>query len=152
MATDKNWWAPVWRGLVVDPGGKHCRQMKNAIWLFLHLVLHADRRSGRLKRKCRTIAEETGLPEATIRKWLAILKKHGYAETRSNGRCLEIVIRQWKTFPRYAEMDGQNDKTSAARLLQNGQSYMGPELEKTFVPEGKMIDDVLSNDSELKKE
>src|SRR5713226_3502721 len=97
MSTQTNWWAPVWRGLVVDPGGKHCRRMKNAVWLFLYLVLHADRRTGRLKRKCRTIAEEMGLPEATIRKWLATLRKYEYVETKNTGRCLEIVVKKWKT-------------------------------------------------------
>jgi len=96
MATQRTWWAPVWRGLVVDADGKHYRQMKNAVWLFLHLVLHADRRSGRLKRKCRTIAKEMGIPEKTVHRWLKTLKDQGYIETKNNGRCLEIGIKLWK--------------------------------------------------------
>jgi hypothetical protein len=109
MTINKTWWAPVWRGLVVDPEGKHCRRIKNAVWLFLHLVLHADRRSGRLKRKCKTVAEEMGLPEATIRKWLTTLKKNGYVETQSNGRCIEIVINKWKSLADFPSRSGQSD-------------------------------------------
>jgi hypothetical protein len=110
MGTNKTWWAPVWRGLVVEPEGKHCRQMKNAVWLFLHLVLHADRRNGRLKRKCRTIAEEMGMPEKTIQRWLRTLKNNGYIETKNTGRCLEIGIKLWKNTggkPRLATQVGQ---------------------------------------------
>jgi biotin operon repressor len=72
--------------------------MKKAVWLFLHLVLHADRRSGRLKRKYKTIAEEMGLPEKTIQRWMKTLKDNGYIETRNTGRCLEIGIKLWKSF------------------------------------------------------
>lgn len=96
MATNKTWWAPLWRGLVVDPEAKHYRRMKNAVWLFLHLVLHAERRSGRLKRKCKTIANETGVSEKTIQRWLKTLKDGGYIETKNTGRCLEIGINLWK--------------------------------------------------------
>jgi hypothetical protein len=118
MTTQKTWWAPVWRGLVVDLHGKHYRCMKNAIWLFLHLVLHADRRSGRLKRKCKTIAEEMGVPEKTIQRWLKALKDNGYIETRNTGRCLEIGIKLWKNIdgkPRLAAQVGQRWNTSSDR-------------------------------------
>src|SRR5713226_1118467 len=111
MTTNKTWWAPVWRGLVVDAEAKHCRRMKNAVWLFLHFVVHANRGTGTLKRKCRTIAEEMGLPEATIRKWLSTLKKHGYIDARNNGRCLEIVINKWKSFPHSSSGSSQSAKS-----------------------------------------
>lgn len=100
----------MWRGLVVDSEGKHYRRLKNAVWLFLHLVLHADRRSGRLKRKCKTIAEEMGVPEKTIQRWMKTLKDAGYIDTRNTGRCLEIGIKLWKSIdgnPRLPVQVGQ---------------------------------------------
>jgi hypothetical protein len=92
----KDWWAPLWRGLVVDPDAKHYRRMKSAVWLFVYLVLHADRQSGSLKRKLRTISLDTGIKARTIRGWLRCLKSSGYIETRSTGRCLVIMVVKWK--------------------------------------------------------
>lgn len=104
----------------MDAEGKHYRRVKNAIRLSLHLVLHADQGTGCLKRKYKTLAEEMGLAEGTIRKWLTTLKKHGYIEARSNGRCLEIVIKRWKTLGGYADRGCQNVTAGASRLLPNG--------------------------------
>ena len=53
MASGKNWWAPIYRGLVCDPGATHYRKMRSALWLYLFLVLHANRRTGLLMRKIR---------------------------------------------------------------------------------------------------
>ena len=92
----KDWWAPLWRGLVVDPEAKHYRRMKSALWLFIYLVLHADRQSGSLKRKLQTISLDTGIKARTIRGWLRCLRSAGYIETRSTGRCLVIVVLKWK--------------------------------------------------------
>jgi hypothetical protein len=115
MTTQKTWWAPVWRGLVVAPEAKHYRRMKNSVWLFLHLVLHADRRSGRLKRKCRTIAEEMGVPEKTIQRWMKTLKDYGYIETRNTGRCLEIGVKLWKSFLQSSNPGNQNTRNWPSR-------------------------------------
>jgi DNA-binding HxlR family transcriptional regulator len=116
MTTQKSWWAPVWRGLVVDPEGKHCRKMKNAVWLFLHLILHADRRSGQLRRKCKTVAEEMGVPEKTIQRWLKTLKANGYIETKNTGRCLEIGIKLWKNTGRSSKVSLQHGQAWPARV------------------------------------
>ena len=110
MTTNKTWWAPVWRGLVVDPEGKHHRRIKNAVWLFLYLILHADRRTGKLKRKLKTTASEMGIPQKTIQRWLKTLKDQGYIETKNTGRCLEIVINLWKNTqenPRLKDQSGR---------------------------------------------
>src|SRR5690242_9393130 len=97
----KSWWAPLWRGLVADHTGKHYRGMKSAVWLFLYLVMHADRKTGRLIRHYDTMVKETGLTRRTIRHWLAILKRHGYVTVEQTGgsRPLVIQVQKWKPLP-----------------------------------------------------
>lgn len=51
----KQWWAPVWTGLVMDAEGKHYQRMKNALWLYLYFLLTANRKTGWLVRKTGTI-------------------------------------------------------------------------------------------------
>ena len=95
MDNQKQWWAPILKGLVVDQEAKHYHKMKNAIWLFLYLLLNADR--GRvLARKLKTISSETGIKRDTILRWLNILRKHGYITTQNTGRGLLIQIREWE--------------------------------------------------------
>jgi hypothetical protein len=53
-------------------------------------------------------------PTATVRKWLAILKQHNYVETRNTGRCLEIVIKKWKSISQFSN--------SAVRVIRRGQT------------------------------
>jgi hypothetical protein len=77
---------------------------------FFHLVLQVDR---------------------TIRKWLAALKKCGYVDTKCNGRCLEIVIKKWKTLSDCADANLPNATTRGNRLPQNRQS---PGVRKTENP------------------
>jgi hypothetical protein len=151
MTTQKSWWAPIWRGLVVDADGKHCRRMKNAIWLYLHFVLHADRRTGRLKRKCGTIAVEMGMPEATIRKWLDILRHHEYIETRNTGRCLEIAINRWRTFPQLADSNAQEDQVENTRLFKSEQSVRLHDRAKILTPEENSVYRPVPNDSTIKR-
>jgi hypothetical protein len=88
------WWAPLWRGLVVPQGYKHYKAMGSALWLFSYLLLHADRKTGRLIRKLDTISREMGINQRTIRYWLGRLRKHGYITTKHTGRSLEI--QKWK--------------------------------------------------------
>jgi hypothetical protein len=92
----KDWWAPVWTGLVMDPECTHYTRMKSALWLYIYLLLNADRKTGSLKRKLRTISLDTGIKERTVKQWLSILKKNGYVEARSTGRCVYLVINKWK--------------------------------------------------------
>ena len=95
VGNKKQWWAPVWTGLVMDQEANHYQRMKNAVWLFLYLVLNADR--GRiLVRKLKTISSETGIKRDTIARWLNILRKHGYIATQNTGRGLLIQIREWE--------------------------------------------------------
>lgn len=95
---EKSWWGPIWRGLVVDPGAKHYLKIRSALWLFIYLILHADRKTGELYRRYDTISRDTGIPKRTVRRWLAVLEKAGYVEV-DRGRqssAFSIRIRRWK--------------------------------------------------------
>ena len=102
---EKSWWGAVWRGLVVDPDAKHYRQMRNASFLFLYLIIHADRRTGELRRKHSTIAADTGLAERTIRRWLARPRKYNYLVITRTGRSHVIHIQKWKTIKATTKTD-----------------------------------------------
>src|SRR5215218_9147615 len=90
------WWGPVWRGLFVDPAGKHYRAMGRALWLYGYLIVHADRRTGILYRKVRTISGDMQVSGRTVQEWLLVLRRHGYIRTRTTGRSLVIMIERWK--------------------------------------------------------
>ncbi len=92
----ESWWAPIWRGLIVEPNGKHYRALRTSIWLYLYLIIHADRKTGTLFRRIGTMANDMGVEPATIRRWLSILAKRGYISRKSTGRSLQIAIERWK--------------------------------------------------------
>ena len=92
----KSWWAALWRGLIVDKSAKHYKAMGSAIWLYMYLLLHADRRTGILARKIATIAKDMHMSERTVQYWLARLRKAVYVIVRNSGRSLEIHIQKWK--------------------------------------------------------
>ncbi|MBW2063342.1 MAG: helix-turn-helix domain-containing protein [Deltaproteobacteria bacterium] len=64
--------------------------MGKALWLFLYLALNTEQGRGCLIRDTKTISEDMGIKERTIREWLKILKARGYIGTRSTGRSLFI--------------------------------------------------------------
>jgi tRNA G26 N,N-dimethylase Trm1 len=92
----KPWWGPIWRGLLVEETAKHYKAMGRAVWLYMYLVIHADRQTGTLHRLLPTIARDMGLQVRTIRQWLSVLRKHGYITTASTGRALKITIQKWR--------------------------------------------------------
>jgi len=94
----KSWWGPIWRGLVADPAAKHYRNMRSALWLFIYLIVHADRKTGWLIRRYETIVRETGISKRTIRHWLSVLQKSGYVKLDRTGHTIAIHIRiqRWK--------------------------------------------------------
>ena len=94
--SSKHWWAPLWRGLVVDPTAKHQWAMRSALWIYLYLLVHADRRTGVLKRKLRTIADDMGIKRSVVQYGMSKLRRGGYLATRNSGRSLEITIAKWK--------------------------------------------------------
>ena len=93
----EKWWTPVWRGLPVEPTGKHYHLMRNALWLYLYLLVYANRRTGTLFRRNSTISRDMGVNSRTISRWMNTLRKGGYIETRRRaGRALDISITKWK--------------------------------------------------------
>jgi hypothetical protein len=91
-----DWWGPVWRGLVVDPSGKHFKAIRNALWVYVYLVIHAERATGMLRRKVSTIARDTGINARVIQYGLERLRRGGYITTKNTGRYLEFKIEKWK--------------------------------------------------------
>ena len=104
----KSWWGPIWRGLVVDPGAKHYLRMRSALWMFVYLVLHADRETGKLHRRYDTISRDTGIPKRTVRRWLTLLEKAGYIEIDRSRQspAFSIRIRKWKSLQSRANPSG----------------------------------------------
>lgn len=96
----RDWWGFVWRGLVVSRGAQHYNAMGRAVWLFLYLVIHANRRTGTVYRRVRTIAQDIGLSERTVQIWLKILRDKGYILTERTGRSLIIHINKWRPIAR----------------------------------------------------
>jgi hypothetical protein len=93
---EARWWGPLWRGLVVDSTAKHYRAIRSAIWVYVYLVIHADRRTGTLRRKLSTIATDTGISPRVIQYGISKLRRGGYITTQNTGRYLEISIAKWK--------------------------------------------------------
>jgi hypothetical protein len=92
----RRWWGPVWRGLTVEPTAKHYRAMGKAVWLYLYLIVHANRETGVLFRLVPVIATDMGLSVRTVCYWLSKLRNGGYVKTEYNGRGLTIAVLKWK--------------------------------------------------------
>jgi hypothetical protein len=95
----KQWWAPVWKGLVMDQEAKHYRTMKSAVWLYLYLLLNANRKTGMLMRKIETVSNDMGVPRDTVLRWFNVLRSGGYVETVNTGRSLTVQLTRWKPLP-----------------------------------------------------
>lgn len=98
--SEKNWWTPVWSGLVLESSAKHRTAIRQAIWLYLYLLTVANRQTGTLFRRVSTIAKETGFQPRSIQRWLKLLRDENYIDTYSNGRFLNIEISKWKPITR----------------------------------------------------
>jgi hypothetical protein len=117
----KTWWAPMWRGLVADPSAKHYKAMRSAIWIYLYLLLHADRRTGLLQRRISTISAHTGIKPRTIQYGLWKLRCAGYISVHNSGRALTVLIQKWKSLPgrpqRRFSTRGQGEVESLSTLI-----------------------------------
>jgi len=153
----KQWWAPVWTGLVMDAEAKHYRKMKNAIWLFLYLLLNANRRNGVLMRKVRTISKDMGITRDTTLRWLKILRIEGYIVTLNTGRYLSIQIKNWKGLSRPSKIQPQNLNPSdtsngiCPTVLGIGDSqipvHLDTKTEVSGAPNDSTIKNILKNDN-----
>ncbi len=92
----KNWWRPLWSGLAIDPDGKHSKQMKTSVWLFLYLILVADQKTGMLTKSYAEISRMTGRRKKTTLKWMNALRRKGYVLTKKEGKRLVIQVKKWK--------------------------------------------------------
>lgn len=88
---NKNYWRPLWSGLILDEQAKHYRKMKNSVWLFLYLILKSGK-TGFLRKTCKEISKETGVNDRTIRNWLKNLKNKGYVSTKKQTKGILIHI------------------------------------------------------------
>src|SRR5262245_23673763 len=113
--TQKQWWAPVWKGLVMDAQGKHYRKMKNALWLYLYLLLNANRKTGLLMRKIKTLSNDMGVSRDTALRWLNVLRKGGYIETVNTGRSLTIQVTRWKALAGVGKTQPQKSEDPSHR-------------------------------------
>jgi len=93
----KSWWAPVWKGLVVDSKGQHIQKMGQALWLFIYLICHADRDEGYLDRRYETIMEDMGITNSTARNWMRRLKRRKYIQVTRRPYSLYIEICNWRS-------------------------------------------------------
>jgi DNA-binding MarR family transcriptional regulator len=96
----KNWWVHVWQGLVKDEQAKHQKAMRQAVWLYLYLLVAANWKTGAVHRRLSTIISETGFQSRSVSRWLKLLREKGYIETQSTGRALQISITKWKPITR----------------------------------------------------
>lgn len=114
LKSKEKWWAAVWSGLPVEPTAKHYRAMRNAVWLYLYLLIYANRSTGSLYRHNSTIAGDTGLNPRTVSRWMNALKRGGYIEVRRTGRSLAISITKWKPIKKnnYGSITTKTAKTN----------------------------------------
>jgi len=88
--------------------------MGRSVWLFLYLIIHANRKTGTLYRRVRTIAQDMGLSERTVQLWLKTLRDREYITTERTGRSLIIHISKWKPIGRALPKPFDVQKTSTA--------------------------------------
>ncbi|MCK4351823.1 hypothetical protein KAW65_00255 [candidate division WOR-3 bacterium] len=84
------------RGLVADKDAKHYYRVKNAIWLYLYLVLSANSKTGKLLSRLDFIASQMGICKDTLQTWLGHLKKWGYVTTQKQGESIVFKLSRWK--------------------------------------------------------
>lgn len=90
------WWARLYRGLVIDSQARHYLQMGPAVWLFLYFLLNANWKTGRLYRRLSTITSDTGINIFAIRRWMRVLQRNGYINACYNGRSWVIAVNKWR--------------------------------------------------------
>lgn len=93
----KKYFVAVWRGLMRDATAKHYKQMGQAIWLFLNLLMAADKQGYIKAISYKRLNINSGIPVVNLKRYMATLRRHKYVSTRSTGRYLTIQISNWKT-------------------------------------------------------
>lgn len=152
MDDQKQWWTPVWTGLVMDKHSVHLKKMGNAVWLYLYLLLHANRTTGFLKRKSRTISGDMGIKERTVRKWRSVLRRHGYIITRQASTYLNIEITKWRGMNGRQKTAIQGDINSPVRVAKACRSEESFEGRNHSHLSGEISQAVCPNDISIKRD
>lgn len=96
LSKNEKLFGPLFREIVADPQARHYRRMRNAIWLYLYLLIHANPKTGKITTCVSDIAESMGQSEATIGSWLGHLRKWHYVSLEKRKQSLNLKINQWK--------------------------------------------------------
>ncbi len=108
---------PLRRGLVVDGKAKHLKSMRQAVWLYLYLLLAANPATGKRLVSPALIAQHMGLSEATVRSWLGRLRKSGYIKYEKQGAYFRVTMERWhETTARPGGHGGLNAHSLARQL------------------------------------
>lgn len=99
----------------MDTEAKHYRSMKNAVWLFLYLLVNANRGTGVLIRKHKTISADMGVSRDMVLRWMNVLRKGGYITTANTGRYLAIQVRNWRPVGKWRKIQLQKSGESDSR-------------------------------------
>ncbi len=148
----KDYWRPLWKGLVVDSERKHFSGMKSSVWLFLYFILKADDRTGFLKKSYEAISKEMGVKKRTVRYWLNNLRNKGYVSIqRRNGFC--ICVRNWKTFAKSSNPVSAPEKSDIILpLLREVNGKFLPLRGQNFVTSGnRKVEKILYSSEETKE-
>jgi len=135
----KSWWGPVWRGLVVDKNGKHIQQMGQSLWLFIYLIIHADREEGFLDRRYETIMTDMGIKnKSTVRNWMDRLKRYKYIQTTRRPYSLYIEICNWRSIKkRMLDIEQSQEKRVLIPEQESANSMAGECQIQVCVPKNK---------------
>ena len=127
---EKDWWAPLWKGLMMDRNATHFQNIGIAFWLYAYLIVNANRSSGVVMRRAKTISTDMGLPRSTIFRWMKTLRDAGYIETQSSGHSLAIKIRKWRTIGEVSKL--RQEDVSQVRQEQKEVSELGHQKNQSW--------------------
>ena len=127
--SQKDWWAPIWCGLVADPDGTHVQRLGVAGWLLIYLIVHARRRTGVVTCHRSTIARRMGIPLRTVQRWLGRLEHEGYISVEAQSGVATIQVLRWKSLVVGAR-DGASHANSGAIGAKSGADGHGAVIEK----------------------
>jgi len=126
--------------------------MKKAVWLFLYLVLHANRRTGFLLRKATTMSLDMNVHKNTVLRWLHTLRRHGYITTKNTGRCLHIKIKKWKGTTELPKVGLQKHQTCNLKTTKGGASPEANQMQNCLYCSHKRGNFDEPNDITIKKD
>ena len=95
--------APLRRGLVIDGDAKHIKRMRQAVWVYIYLLLAINPATGKRLVSPALISKHMGVSEETVRSWLGRLRKAGYLKYEKQGAYLRITLERWRPTPMQAE-------------------------------------------------